>query len=107
MGLYLWATLSSPRPSLSHSSDAESASAGLRSGLLPKFAISAEAEDGDGSVALEDPSKVAFTIGELPLDEPDATTPGSTLSCSTLSGKGGIGLGDAPHCVMYFVIIYL
>ncbi|XP_031433130.1 microtubule-associated serine/threonine-protein kinase 4 isoform X4 [Clupea harengus] len=72
-------------PSLSHSSDAESASAGLRSGLLPKFAISAEAEDGDGSVALEDPSKVAFTIGELPLDEPDATTPGSTLSCSTLS----------------------
>ncbi|XP_062410987.1 microtubule-associated serine/threonine-protein kinase 1 isoform X2 [Sardina pilchardus] len=73
-------------PSLSHSSDAESASAGLRSGLLPKFAISAESEDGDGSVALEDPSKVDFTIGELPQDEPDATTPGSTLSGSTLSG---------------------
>ncbi|XP_048115842.1 microtubule-associated serine/threonine-protein kinase 2 isoform X3 [Alosa alosa] len=73
-------------PSLSHSSDAESASAGLRSGLLPKFAISAESEDGDGSVALEDPSKVNFTIGELPQDEPDATTPGSTLSGSTLSG---------------------
>lgn len=83
------------RPSLSHSSDAESASTGLRSGLLPKFAISAESEDGDGSVALEDPSKVNFSIGELPQDEPDATTPGSTLSGSTLSGKEGVRGSEA------------
>lgn len=58
---------------------------GLRPpGLLPKFAISAEAEDGDEeSLVLGDPSKVAFSIGE---DEVDATTPGSTHSGATLSG---------------------
>ena len=58
---------------------------GLRPpGLLPKFAISAEAEDGDEeSLVLGDPSKVAFSVGE---DEADATTPGSTHSGATLSG---------------------
>ncbi|XP_056314410.1 microtubule-associated serine/threonine-protein kinase 4 isoform X6 [Danio aesculapii] len=74
-------------PSLSHSSDNESTSLSRCSGLLPKFAISAEVEDGDGSLALEDPSKVTFSIGELPQDEPDPTTPCSTISNSTLSGS--------------------
>uniref|UniRef100_A0A672KRD3 non-specific serine/threonine protein kinase n=1 Tax=Sinocyclocheilus grahami TaxID=75366 RepID=A0A672KRD3_SINGR len=72
-------------PSLSHSSDTESTSLSRCSGLLPKFAISAEVEDGEGSLALEDPSKVTFSIGELPQDEPDPTTPCSTISNSTLS----------------------
>ncbi|XP_034152653.1 microtubule-associated serine/threonine-protein kinase 4 isoform X3 [Esox lucius] len=69
--------------SLSHSLD-ESTNIGPRPpGLLPKFAISAEADDGDEeSLALRDPSKVAFSIGE---DEADATTPGSTHSGATLS----------------------
>lgn len=77
-------------PSLSHSSDTESTSLSRCSGLLPKFAISAEVEDGEGSLSLEDPSKVTFSIGELPQDEPDPTTPCSTISNSTLSGTGVI-----------------
>lgn len=77
-------------PSLSHSSDTESTSLSRCSGLLPKFAISAEVEDGEGSLSLEDPSKVTFSIGELPQEEPDPTTPCSTISNSTLSGTGGI-----------------
>uniref|UniRef100_A0A8D3BKP3 non-specific serine/threonine protein kinase n=1 Tax=Scophthalmus maximus TaxID=52904 RepID=A0A8D3BKP3_SCOMX len=68
------------RPSLSHSTDT-----GLRPGLLPKFAISAESE-GDDTSGLGDPTKTSFSIGELPQDEPDATTPGSTHSGATLSG---------------------
>ncbi|KAI4902497.1 hypothetical protein NFI96_000903 [Prochilodus magdalenae] len=83
-------------PSLSHSSDTESTSLGRRSGLLPKFAISAEVESCDGSLALEDPSKVAFSIGELPQDEPDATTPCSTVSNSTLSGSFSEHLDQLP-----------
>uniref|UniRef100_A0A8C1WB97 non-specific serine/threonine protein kinase n=1 Tax=Cyprinus carpio TaxID=7962 RepID=A0A8C1WB97_CYPCA len=77
-------------PSLSHSSDTESTSLSRCSGLLPKFAISAEVEDGEGSLVLEDPSKVTFSIGELPQDEPEPTTPCSTISNSTLSGTGVI-----------------
>uniref|UniRef100_A0A8C1PBK8 non-specific serine/threonine protein kinase n=1 Tax=Cyprinus carpio TaxID=7962 RepID=A0A8C1PBK8_CYPCA len=76
-------------PSLSHSSDTESTSLSRCSGHLPKFAISAEVEDAEGSLALEDPSKVTFSIGELPQDEPDPTTPCSAISNSTLSGTGG------------------
>uniref|UniRef100_A0A8C2C9J5 non-specific serine/threonine protein kinase n=1 Tax=Cyprinus carpio TaxID=7962 RepID=A0A8C2C9J5_CYPCA len=72
-------------PSLSHSSDTESTSLSRCSGHLPKFAISAEVEDAEGSLALEDPSKVTFSIGELPQDEPEPTTPCSTISNSTLS----------------------
>ncbi|KTF74853.1 hypothetical protein cypCar_00035961, partial [Cyprinus carpio] len=74
-------------PSLSHSSDTESTSLSRCSGLLPKFAISAEVEDSEGSLVLEDPSKVTFSIGELPQDEPEPTTPCSTISNSTLSGS--------------------
>uniref|UniRef100_A0A672KUR2 non-specific serine/threonine protein kinase n=1 Tax=Sinocyclocheilus grahami TaxID=75366 RepID=A0A672KUR2_SINGR len=84
-------------PSLSHSSDTESTSLSRCSGLLPKFAISAEVEDGEGSLALEDPSKVTFSIGELPQDEPDPTTPCSTISNSTLSvGSFSEHLDQAP-----------
>lgn len=78
--------LSLRRPSLSHSSEVESASLSRCSGLLPKFAISAEVEEVDGSLAVVDSSKVAFTIGETPQNEPEATTPCSTMSGSTLSG---------------------
>ncbi|XP_066567660.1 microtubule-associated serine/threonine-protein kinase 3 isoform X3 [Amia ocellicauda] len=80
-----WTPEFSEMPSLSHSSDTDSTSLGRRSGLLPKFAISAETEEGDEPPSLVDSGKVAFTIGEPPPDEPDATTPGSTLSGSTLS----------------------
>ncbi|XP_029370874.1 microtubule-associated serine/threonine-protein kinase 3 isoform X3 [Echeneis naucrates] len=73
-------------PSLSHSTDTDSMSQGPRPGLLPKFAISAESE-GDETSGLGDPSKVSFSIAELPQDEPDATTPGSTHSGATLSGS--------------------
>ncbi|KAK7165214.1 hypothetical protein R3I94_003551 [Phoxinus phoxinus] len=83
-------------PSLSHSSDNESASLNRCSGLLPKFAISAEVEDGEGSLSLEDPSKVTFSIGELPQDEPDPTTPCSTISNSTLSGSFSEHLDQVP-----------
>uniref|UniRef100_A0AAY4DHT2 non-specific serine/threonine protein kinase n=1 Tax=Denticeps clupeoides TaxID=299321 RepID=A0AAY4DHT2_9TELE len=91
-----WTPEFTEMPSLSHSSELESASAGLCSDLLPKFAISAEVEELDGSLAQEDPSKVAFSIGEQPQDEPDATTPGSTLSCSTLSGSFSEHLDQLP-----------
>ncbi|XP_043095241.1 microtubule-associated serine/threonine-protein kinase 4 isoform X5 [Puntigrus tetrazona] len=86
-------------PSLSHSSDTESTSLSRCSGLLPKFAISAEVEDGEGSLALEDPSKVTFSIGELPQEEPDPTTPCSTISNSTLSGSFSEHLDQAPSQV--------
>lgn len=83
-------------PSLSHSSDTESTSLSRCSGLLPKFAISAEVEDGEGSLALEDPSKVTFSIGELPQDDPDPATPCSTISNSTLSGSFSEHLDQVP-----------
>ncbi|XP_056258966.1 microtubule-associated serine/threonine-protein kinase 2 isoform X2 [Seriola aureovittata] len=73
-------------PSLSHSTDTDSMNQGPRPSLLPKFAISAESE-GDETSGLGDPSKASFSIGELPQDEPDATTPGSTHSGATLSGS--------------------
>nr|XP_054600514.1 microtubule-associated serine/threonine-protein kinase 3 isoform X1 [Nothobranchius furzeri] len=73
-------------PSLSHSTDTDSTSQGPRPSLLPKFAISAESE-GDDTSGLDDPSKVSFSVGDLPQEEPDATTPGSTHSGATLSGS--------------------
>ncbi|KAM9820407.1 microtubule-associated serine/threonine-protein kinase 3 [Neosynchiropus ocellatus] len=73
-------------PSLSHSTDADSLNQSVRSGSLPKFAISAESE-GEETSGLGDPSKVSFSAGELQLDDPDATTPGSTHSGATLSGS--------------------
>ncbi|XP_015243017.1 PREDICTED: microtubule-associated serine/threonine-protein kinase 4 [Cyprinodon variegatus] len=73
-------------PSLSHSTDTDSANQLPQPGLLPKFAISAESE-GDDTSGLSDPSKVSFSIGELPQDESDVVTPGSTHSGATLSGS--------------------
>ncbi|XP_042365404.1 microtubule-associated serine/threonine-protein kinase 3 isoform X2 [Plectropomus leopardus] len=73
-------------PSLSHSTDTDSVNQGPRPNLLPKFAISAESE-GDETSGLGDPSKTSFSVAELPQDEPDATTPGSTHSGATLSGS--------------------
>ncbi|KAM8827910.1 microtubule-associated serine/threonine-protein kinase 3 isoform 3-T3 [Spinachia spinachia] len=73
-------------PSLSHSTDTDGTSGGRRPNLLPKFAISAESE-GDETSGLGDPSKTSFSTGELPQDEPDDTTPGSTHSGATLSGS--------------------
>lgn len=78
------------RPSLSHSSDMESTSTSRHSGLLPKFAISAEAESCESSLSLEKTGKVSFSVGELPQDEPDATTPSSPVSNATLSGTAFI-----------------
>uniref|UniRef100_UPI0037E7E786 microtubule-associated serine/threonine-protein kinase 3 isoform X2 n=1 Tax=Semicossyphus pulcher TaxID=241346 RepID=UPI0037E7E786 len=73
-------------PSLSHSTDTDGVNPGPRPNLLPKFAISAESE-GDETSGLGDPSKTSFSTAELPQDEPDATTPGSTHSGATLSGS--------------------
>lgn len=80
--------VSSPlrRPSLSQSTDTDGVNQGPRPGLLPKFAISAESE-GEETSGLGDPSKTSLSIGELPQDEHDATTPGSTHSGATLSGS--------------------
>uniref|UniRef100_A0A3B3C8W0 non-specific serine/threonine protein kinase n=1 Tax=Oryzias melastigma TaxID=30732 RepID=A0A3B3C8W0_ORYME len=74
------------RPSLSHSTDSDGLNHGPRSGLLPKFAISAESE-GDDTSGLGGPSKASFSVGELPQDEVDAITPGSSHSGATLSGS--------------------
>ncbi|CDQ62986.1 unnamed protein product [Oncorhynchus mykiss] len=77
-----WTPEFTEMPSLTQSSDTESPSMGPRPpGLLPKFAISAEDGDED-SLALREPTKLAFSIEE---DEADATTPGSTHSGATLS----------------------
>nr|XP_057920952.1 microtubule-associated serine/threonine-protein kinase 4 isoform X3 [Doryrhamphus excisus] len=73
-------------PSLSHSTDGDSSNQSPRPAPLPKLAVSAESE-ADESSGLGDPSKTSSSVGELPRDEPDATTPGSTRSGATLSGS--------------------
>ncbi|XP_053341345.1 microtubule-associated serine/threonine-protein kinase 4 isoform X5 [Clarias gariepinus] len=82
-----WTPDFSEIPSLSHSSDMESTSTGRHSGLLPKFAISAETESCESSLSLDKPGKVSFSVGELSQDEPEATTPSSPVSNATLSGS--------------------
>ncbi|XP_061656510.1 microtubule-associated serine/threonine-protein kinase 4 isoform X2 [Syngnathoides biaculeatus] len=73
-------------PSLS--ADGEPSRRSPAAAPLPKFAISAsESEEADESSGLGDPSKTSYSVGELPRDEPDATTPGSTRSEATLSGS--------------------
>ncbi|XP_006000152.1 microtubule-associated serine/threonine-protein kinase 1 isoform X3 [Latimeria chalumnae] len=72
---------------VTHSSNTENSSQGPRSSLLPKLAISAE-EEGDKSSSggsREEPEKVSFSVRELVPDEPEVTTPASTVSSSTLS----------------------
>ncbi|NXJ77006.1 MAST4 kinase, partial [Trogon melanurus] len=74
--------------STSISSDTESSRQQRSSGLLPKLAISAEGEHND-SVALlgarEEHEKPVFVTEEIVQDEPEVTTPASTISSSTLS----------------------
>ncbi|XP_069736805.1 microtubule-associated serine/threonine-protein kinase 4 isoform X2 [Phaenicophaeus curvirostris] len=74
--------------STSISSDTESSRQRRSSGLLPKLAISAEGEHND-SISLvgprEEQEKPAFVNEESVQDEPEVTTPASTISSSTLS----------------------
>ncbi|TNM92189.1 hypothetical protein fugu_019201 [Takifugu bimaculatus] len=81
-------------PSLSQSTDTDGVNPGPRPNLLPKLAISAESE-GDETSGLGDPSKTSLSIAELPQDEHDATTPGSTHSGATLSG---LNIALSRHC---------
>ncbi|KAB0369626.1 hypothetical protein FD755_018619, partial [Muntiacus reevesi] len=75
--------------STSNSSDTESNRHRLSSGLLPKLAVSAEAEH-DGAAPHprelhEEPEKPALPPAESAQEEPEVTTPASTISSSTLS----------------------
>ncbi|KFQ89753.1 Microtubule-associated serine/threonine-protein kinase 4, partial [Phoenicopterus ruber ruber] len=74
--------------STSISSDTESSRQRHSSGLLPKLAISAEGEQDDSTSLVgprEEQEKPAFVSEEIVQDEPEVTTPASTLSSSTLS----------------------
>ncbi|XP_075303213.1 microtubule-associated serine/threonine-protein kinase 4 isoform X2 [Opisthocomus hoazin] len=74
--------------STSISSDTESSRQQHSSGLLPKLAVSAEGEQGDSSGLMgpqEEQEKPAFVSEEIVQDEPEVTTPASTISSSTLS----------------------
>ncbi|KFZ60412.1 Microtubule-associated serine/threonine-protein kinase 4, partial [Antrostomus carolinensis] len=74
--------------STSVSSDTESSRQRHSSGLLPKLAISAEGEHGDSTGLVEpreEQEKPAFASEEIMQDEPEVTTPASTISSSTLS----------------------
>ncbi|NXX15328.1 MAST4 kinase, partial [Podargus strigoides] len=74
--------------STSISSDTESSRQRHSSGLLPKLAISAEGEQDDSTGlagAREEQEKPTFVSEETVQDEPEVTTPASTISSSTLS----------------------
>uniref|UniRef100_A0A8C3KFU2 non-specific serine/threonine protein kinase n=1 Tax=Calidris pygmaea TaxID=425635 RepID=A0A8C3KFU2_9CHAR len=74
--------------STSISSDTESSRQRHSSGLLPKLAVSAEGEQDDstGLAGLrEEQEKPTFVSEEIVQDEPEVTTPASTISSSTLS----------------------
>ncbi|KFP73334.1 Microtubule-associated serine/threonine-protein kinase 4, partial [Apaloderma vittatum] len=74
--------------SASISSDTESSRQRCSSGLLPKLAISAEGEHDDSIGFLgarEEHEKPVFVTEEIVQDEPEVTTPASTISSSTLS----------------------
>lgn len=77
--------------STSTSSDTESNKHKLSSGLLPKLAISAEAEPDEAAPCpgdlREEPEKPVLPPAECAQEEPEVTTPASTISSSTLSGK--------------------
>uniref|UniRef100_A0A8C9LCA8 non-specific serine/threonine protein kinase n=1 Tax=Pavo cristatus TaxID=9049 RepID=A0A8C9LCA8_PAVCR len=76
--------------STSISSDTESSRQRHSSGLLPKLAISAEGEQDDSTClvgAQEEQEKPALVSEETVQDEPEVTTPASTISSSTLSGN--------------------
>ncbi|XP_065761765.1 microtubule-associated serine/threonine-protein kinase 4 isoform X2 [Muntiacus reevesi] len=90
--------------STSNSSDTESNRHRLSSGLLPKLAVSAEAEH-DGAAPHprelhEEPEKPALPPAESAQEEPEVTTPASTISSSTLSDMFAVSpLGSpmSPH----------
>ncbi|KAI1240064.1 hypothetical protein IHE44_0011511 [Lamprotornis superbus] len=74
--------------STSISSETDSSRQQRSSGLLPKLSISAEGEQ-DYSTSSQGPreeqEKSAFVSEEIVQDEPEVTTPASTISSSTLS----------------------
>ncbi|NXI34719.1 MAST4 kinase, partial [Galbula dea] len=74
--------------SVSTSSDTESSRQRHGSGLLPKLAVSAEGEQDDSTSLMEpqeEQEKPAFVTEEIVQDEPEVTTPASTISSSMLS----------------------
>ncbi|NXE05509.1 MAST4 kinase, partial [Lophotis ruficrista] len=74
--------------STSISSDTDSSRQLHGSGLLPKLAISAEGEQDDSTGLVgprEEQEKPVFVSEETVQDEPEVTTPASTISSSTLS----------------------
>ncbi|XP_055457896.1 microtubule-associated serine/threonine-protein kinase 4 isoform X1 [Psammomys obesus] len=75
--------------STSNSSDTESNRCRLSSGLLPKLAISAEGEQDEAVPCSgdprEEPEKPVLPPEECTQEEPEVTTPASTISSSTLS----------------------
>ncbi|KAM6228321.1 microtubule-associated serine/threonine-protein kinase 4-like isoform 1-T1 [Spheniscus humboldti] len=76
------------RLSTSVSSDTERSRQRHSYGLLPKLAISAEGEQDDSTCLVgpwEEQEKPAFVSEEIVQDEPEVTTPASTISSSTLS----------------------
>ncbi|XP_069079080.1 microtubule-associated serine/threonine-protein kinase 4 isoform X3 [Pleurodeles waltl] len=87
--------------SLSTPSDKESMKQQHSSGVLPKFAISAEVEQEKAVAAKEPPEQgvLAFASEESTQEEADPTTPGS-ISSSTLSdmfGTSPLGSPISPH----------
>ncbi|KAF2976882.1 hypothetical protein EK904_015041 [Melospiza melodia maxima] len=74
--------------STSISSETDSSRQQRNSGLLPKLSVSAEGEQDDSSGSRgprEEQEKSAFVSDETVQDEPEVTTPASTISSSTLS----------------------
>uniref|UniRef100_A0A2K5IKF5 non-specific serine/threonine protein kinase n=1 Tax=Colobus angolensis palliatus TaxID=336983 RepID=A0A2K5IKF5_COLAP len=75
--------------STSNSSDTESNRHKLSSGLLPKLAISTEGQQDEAASRPgdphEEPGKPALPPEESAQEEPEVTTPASTISSSTLS----------------------
>ncbi|XP_032966214.1 microtubule-associated serine/threonine-protein kinase 4 isoform X4 [Rhinolophus ferrumequinum] len=90
--------------STSNSSDTESNRRKLSSGLLPKLAISTEVEQDAAAPCPgdlhEEPEKPALPAAECAQEEPEVTTPASTISSSTLSDMFAVSpLGSpmSPH----------
>ncbi|NXR43763.1 MAST4 kinase, partial [Hippolais icterina] len=74
--------------STSISSETDSSRQQRSSGLLPKLSVSAEGEHDESASSRgprEEQEKSAFVSDEIVQDEPEVTTPASTISSSTLS----------------------
>ncbi|NXQ37953.1 MAST4 kinase, partial [Catharus fuscescens] len=74
--------------STSISSETDSSRQQRSSGLLPKLSVSAEGEQDDSTSSRgprEEQEKSPFVSEEIVHDEPEVTTPASTISSSTLS----------------------